>query len=182
MRVLPACARLAWLSSMAAQEITAEADAAGLDGSRRNGADACVRFLNGRHEYLRYDQALAAGWPIATGVIEGACRHLPDRLDIGRARWGLSGVHPGAWASRPENGNVGCQLQCQTRAASVRHTASATGDAMGDDRQGTSCERIRGTAWYARVCFMTKVPPGFSARSARRSGRPGASLASAPRT
>lgn len=30
-----------------------------------------------------YDQALEAGWPIATGVIEGACRHLiGDRLDI----------------------------------------------------------------------------------------------------
>jgi len=33
------------------------------------------------HDHLRYDQALAAGWPIATGVIEGACRHLTgDRL------------------------------------------------------------------------------------------------------
>jgi hypothetical protein len=34
-----------------------------------------------------------AGWPIATGVIEGACRHLiADRLDIGGARWGLDGA------------------------------------------------------------------------------------------
>jgi hypothetical protein len=33
-----------------------------------------------------------ASWPIATGVIEGACRHLiADRLDIGGARWGLDG-------------------------------------------------------------------------------------------
>jgi hypothetical protein len=33
---------------------------------------------------------LAAGFPIATGVIEGACRHLiNDRLDITGARWGL---------------------------------------------------------------------------------------------
>jgi hypothetical protein len=30
------------------------------------------------------------GWPIATGVIEGACRHLvKDRMDITGARWGL---------------------------------------------------------------------------------------------
>jgi hypothetical protein len=36
--------------------------------------------------------ALAQGWPIATGVIEGACRHLvKDRLDITGARWGLAG-------------------------------------------------------------------------------------------
>jgi hypothetical protein len=58
-------------------EITAEAGAAGLEGSRRTGADACVRYLGNKHDFLRYDQALAAGWPIATGVIEGACRHLP---------------------------------------------------------------------------------------------------------
>ena len=44
-------------------------------------------------EYLRYDQALAAGWPIATGVIEGAARHLiGDRLDIPGSRWGIEGA------------------------------------------------------------------------------------------
>ncbi len=88
-----ALAVLAGDSDRAAEEITAEADSAGLSGSQRNGADACARYLNARHEYLRYDQALAAGWPIATGVIEGACRHLiADRLDIGGARWGLDGA------------------------------------------------------------------------------------------
>ena len=39
---------------------------------------------------LQYADALASGFPIATGVIEGACRHLiNDRLDITGARWGL---------------------------------------------------------------------------------------------
>jgi hypothetical protein len=38
-------------------------------------------------------EVIAAGWPIATGVIEGACRHLiGDRLDITGARWGLDGA------------------------------------------------------------------------------------------
>ena len=88
-----ALAVLAGDSTRAAAEITAEADAAGLEASRRTGADACVRYLGNKHECLRYDQALAAGWPIATGVIEGACRHLiADRLDIGGARWGLDGA------------------------------------------------------------------------------------------
>ena len=87
-----ALAVLAGGSRRASQEITAEAGFAGLPGSRRNGADACVRYLNPRHEYLRYDQALADGWPTATGVIEGACRHIADRLDIGGARWGLDGA------------------------------------------------------------------------------------------
>ena len=37
-----------------------------------------------------YDQFLAKGYPIASGVIEGACRHLvKDRMDITGARWRL---------------------------------------------------------------------------------------------
>ena len=87
------CACTTRAGARAAQEITAEADAAGLEGSRRTGADACARYLGNKHGFLRYDQALASGWPIATGVIEGACRHLiADRLDIGGARWGLDGA------------------------------------------------------------------------------------------
>jgi hypothetical protein len=88
-----ALAVLAGDSARAAEEITAQAGSASLPSSRRAGADACARYLNARHEYLRYGQALAEGWPIATGVIEGACRHLiADRLDIGGARWGLDGA------------------------------------------------------------------------------------------
>ena len=88
-----ALAVLAGDSARAAAEITAEADAADLTAALRTGADACVRYLTTKHEYLRYDQALAAGWPIATGVIGGACRHLiGDRLDITGARWGLEGA------------------------------------------------------------------------------------------
>jgi hypothetical protein len=54
---------------------------------QRSGADAAIRYLTGNAAFLRYDRALAAGWPIATGVIEGACRHLiGGRLDISGAR------------------------------------------------------------------------------------------------
>jgi hypothetical protein len=88
-----ALAVLAGDSARAAAEITAETDAAGLTAAQRNGADTCVRYLSSKQEFLRYDKALAAGWPIATGVIEGACRHLiGDRLDITGARWGLDGA------------------------------------------------------------------------------------------
>jgi hypothetical protein len=88
-----ALAVLAGDSARAAADITAEAAAAGLTAGQRNGADTCVRYLTSKQEFLRYDHALAAGWPIATGVIEGACRHLiGDRLDITGARWGLDGA------------------------------------------------------------------------------------------
>ena len=88
-----ALAVLAGDSARVAAEVSAEADAAGLTGTHRAGIDACVRYLTSKGEYLRYDQALAAGWPIATGVIEGACRHIiGDRLGITGARWGLDGA------------------------------------------------------------------------------------------
>ncbi|GHA48944.1 hypothetical protein GCM10010329_84070 [Streptomyces spiroverticillatus] len=76
-----------------ATEITAQADRAALRGNRREGVNACVRYLTGHLGQLRYDTALKAGWPIATGAIEGACRHIVgDRLDITGARWGLTGA------------------------------------------------------------------------------------------
>jgi hypothetical protein len=47
-------------------------------------------YLENNRERLRYERALAHGLPIATGVIEGACRHLvKDRMVISGAHWGL---------------------------------------------------------------------------------------------
>jgi hypothetical protein len=67
--------------------------AAELGEDKHTGADDCVAYLQAKQEYLDYRTALASGWPIATGVIEGACRHLvKDRLDITGARWGLAGA------------------------------------------------------------------------------------------
>src|ERR1019366_2377425 len=76
-----ALAVLAGDSDRAAKEITAEAGTAGLDPSQRTRAAACVRYLEGKPEILHYDQALQARWPIATGVIEGACRHSCPSLN-----------------------------------------------------------------------------------------------------
>ncbi|MGA5135500.1 ISKra4 family transposase [Streptomyces olivoreticuli] len=80
-------------ATRAAAEITAEAEQTGLRGAKREAADACVRYLTGHLGQLHYDTALTKGWPIATGPIEGACRHLiGDRLEITGARWGLDGA------------------------------------------------------------------------------------------
>jgi hypothetical protein len=39
---------------------------------------------------MRYDVYLAAGYPIASGVIEGACRHMvKDRMERSGMRWTL---------------------------------------------------------------------------------------------
>ncbi len=54
---------------------------------------AAASYLLNKKPYLDYPTALARGWPIATGAIEGACRHLvKDRMDRTGARWGLAGA------------------------------------------------------------------------------------------
>jgi hypothetical protein len=64
-------ALLAGRAAEVAGQIQAQADTEDLDGERHRGAEACIGYLRAKQEFLRYDRALAAGWPIATGVIEG---------------------------------------------------------------------------------------------------------------
>jgi hypothetical protein len=57
-----------------------------------------LSYLQNKQPYMDYPAALAAGWPIATGVIEGACRHLvQDRMGITGARWSLHGAQAMLW-------------------------------------------------------------------------------------
>jgi hypothetical protein len=66
---------------------------AGLAPAQRANADTCAKYLTNKRAYLDYPTALKQGWPIATGIIEGACRHLvKDRMDLTGARWGLHGA------------------------------------------------------------------------------------------
>lgn len=65
----------------------------GLSIDKRRNADKCADYLISKRQMLRYDVYLAQGFPIATGIIEGACRHLiKDRMDITGARWSLAGA------------------------------------------------------------------------------------------
>jgi hypothetical protein len=69
------------------------ATAARLNKTNRKKADDCTRYLVNKAAHLDYPTALASGWPIATGVIEGACRYLvADRMDITGARWSAEGA------------------------------------------------------------------------------------------
>ena len=57
-----------------------------------------LHYLHAKQPWMDYPRALASGWPIATGVIEGACRHLiQDRMAITGARWGLPGAQAMLW-------------------------------------------------------------------------------------
>ena len=73
--------------------IRRQATNARLDTARRKPADVAANYLTNKAPYLDYPTALTHGWPIATGIVEGACRHLiKDRMDITGARWGLAGA------------------------------------------------------------------------------------------
>ena len=64
-----------------------------LSDKKRKAVDKCAKYLSHYAEMLRYDEYLAAGLPIASGVIEGACRHLvKDRMERTGARWSLQGA------------------------------------------------------------------------------------------
>jgi len=64
----------------------------GLSPKQREPIDQCTTSLANHLPYLTYPDSLAKGYPIATGVIEGACRSLvKDRMEITGARWGLEG-------------------------------------------------------------------------------------------
>jgi hypothetical protein len=76
-----------------------------LTAGQRAGADAAADYLHNKKRYLDYPTALHAGWPIATGVIEGACRHLvKDRNGYHRRPLG-----PGRRRSHPQAARPGQQ-------------------------------------------------------------------------
>jgi hypothetical protein len=65
----------------------------GLRGDRLKELNRICGYLEKNIERMHYDVYLAAGYPIASGVIEGACRHLvKDRMERSGMRWRLTGA------------------------------------------------------------------------------------------
>ncbi len=61
-----------------------------LSAKKRKTIGKVAKYLTNHTKMLRYDHYMKQGYPIATGVIEGACRHLvADRFEITGARWSL---------------------------------------------------------------------------------------------
>ena len=54
---------------------------------------AAIGYYENNRQHMRYDEYLAAGYPIGSGVAEGACRHVvKDRLEGTGMRWTVNGV------------------------------------------------------------------------------------------
>lgn len=64
-----------------------------LSDSQRRVLNTTIGYYQRNLPYMRYDLYLAQGWPIATGVVEGACGHLvKDRMEQSAMRWTPSGA------------------------------------------------------------------------------------------
>ena len=67
----------------------------GLRGIALKTVQTAAMYFEHNAARMRYDESLAAGYPIATGVIEGACLHLvKDRMERSGMRWRLTGAAP----------------------------------------------------------------------------------------
>ena len=64
-----------------------------LRGSRGQQLSAVIGYLQRNRRLMHYDEYLTAGYPIGSGVAEGACRHLvKDRMERTGMRWRIPGA------------------------------------------------------------------------------------------
>jgi hypothetical protein len=65
-----------------------------LSAARQAAIHRTIGYYRRNAPYMRYDQHLERGWPIGTGVVEGACGHLvKDRMQQAGMRWTKAGAH-----------------------------------------------------------------------------------------
>jgi hypothetical protein len=70
------------------QILESHAQDSALSTSQRQALRTTIGYYRRNLPYMRYDLYLAQGWPIGTGVVEGACGHLvKDRMEQSAMRW-----------------------------------------------------------------------------------------------
>jgi hypothetical protein len=64
-----------------------------LKGSKAKTVRETITYFTNNRQYMKYDEYLAVGYPIGTGVVEGACRHfVKDRMELAGMRWEIEGA------------------------------------------------------------------------------------------
>lgn len=64
-----------------------------LKGHKRKRVEKAINYMDRNQEYMAYDAYLRKGYPIGSGVVEGACKHLvKDRMERTGMRWTLEGA------------------------------------------------------------------------------------------
>lgn len=64
-----------------------------LPDSKTTNLQDVIRYFDNNRDYMRYDEYIQTGYPIGSGVIEGACRHaVKDRMEGAGMRWQVEGA------------------------------------------------------------------------------------------
>ncbi len=75
------------------EELTTEASTTTWTETQRTAIERTIGYYVRNRAYMQYDRYLAQGWPIGTGVVEGACGHLvKDRMEQAGMRWTQEGA------------------------------------------------------------------------------------------
>jgi len=65
----------------------------GISKSKNEKIEKLLRYCEKRKDYMKYNEYLAKGYPIGSGVIEGACRSfVKDRMELAGMRWSEVGA------------------------------------------------------------------------------------------
>jgi len=65
----------------------------GLSGQKFQTVQRVAKYLRRNRKYMKYDEYLRQGLPIASGCVEGACKNLiKDRMERSGMRWSLQGA------------------------------------------------------------------------------------------
>jgi hypothetical protein len=64
-----------------------------LSAAKSKALNTVIGYFENNRGHMKYDEYLAAGYPIGSGVAEGACRHLvKDRMEQTGMRWTVEGA------------------------------------------------------------------------------------------
>ncbi len=84
---------LSGASAMVSAELEGTAQDVALTERQRTVVLKTAGYYRRNAPYMQYDVYLAQGWPIGTGVVEGACGHLvKDRMEQAGMRWTVEGA------------------------------------------------------------------------------------------
>ncbi len=65
----------------------------GLSEYKKKELAKAIQYFHNNRKYMRYNEYLKQGYPIGSGVVEGACRHLvKDRMELTGMRWRVPGA------------------------------------------------------------------------------------------
>ena len=63
------------------------------NATQRQTLNKVIHYFDRKQNFMRYDEYLAKGYPIGSGVVEGACGHVvKDRMEGSGMRWSVPGA------------------------------------------------------------------------------------------